>query len=296
MSDNPFHILLVEDDAAVRESVAGVLRDEGYTVQTAADGQEAIDAFPAETDLVIADLAMPRVDGRSLLRWVTQNGPGTRVILMTGFGTIPQAVEAIKAGATAYLTKPLDPGELLAHVKKALEDKRLRAELSRLRGQLREGWHYRHIIGRGPSMQQVFSVIDRAAPVKTTVLVTGESGTGKEMVARALHESGPRRGGPFLALNCGAIPEALIESTLFGHERGAFTGAERTTRGYFRDADGGTLLLDEIGELPLGMQSKLLRVLEGGAVTPVGTTTPHKVDVRIVAASNRDLEEEVREG
>src|SRR5581483_5442503 len=158
---------------------------------------------------------------------------------------IPQAVEAIKAGATAYLTKPLDPGELLQHVKKLAEEKRLRQEVSRLRGQLREGWHYRHIIGRSPPMQQVFSMIDRAAAVKTTVLVTGESGTGKEMIARALHEGSPRRAAPFLTLNCAAIPENLIESTLFGHERGAFTGADKTTRGYFRDADGGTLLLDE---------------------------------------------------
>src|SRR5947209_9175623 len=292
---DPFHILLVEDDAAVRDAVAAALRDEGYDVRTAPDGQEAIRTFVPETDLVIADLVMPNVDGRSLLRWVTQNHPGTQVILMTGFGTIPQAVEAIKAGANAYLTKPLDPGELLAHVSKALEDKRLRLELSRLRGQLREGWHYRHIIGRSAAMQKVFAVIERAAPVKTTVLVTGESGTGKEMVARALHEASPRRGGPFLALNCGAIPENLIESTLFGHDRGAFTGAERAARGYFRDADGGTLLLDEIGELPMGLQSKLLRVLEEGAVTPVGTTQPHKVDVRIVAATNRDLEQDVRE-
>jgi DNA-binding NtrC family response regulator len=294
MPENAFHILLVEDDASVRDAVGGVLREEGYVVQTADDGQEAISAFPADTDLVIADLVMPNVDGRSLLRWVTQNHPGTSVILMTGFGTIPQAVEAIKAGAAAYLTKPLDPGELLHHVRKALEDKRLRQELSRLRGQLREGWHYRHIIGRSSAMQKVFAIIERAAPVKTTVLLTGESGTGKEMVARALHEASPRRGGPFLALNCGAIPENLIESTLFGHERGAFTGAERAARGYFRDADGGTLLLDEIGELPLGLQSKLLRVLEDGAVTPVGTTSPHKVDVRIIAATNRDLEDEVK--
>lgn len=296
MPDAAFRILLVEDDASVRDAVATVLRDEGYAVRTADDGQDAIDTFEPETDLVIADLAMPRVDGRELLRWTTQNHPGTGVILMTGFGTIPQAVEAIKAGAMAYLTKPLDPGELLAHVNKASEDKRLRQEVSRLRGQLREGWHYRHIIGRSASMQKVFAVIERAAPVKTTVLVTGESGTGKEMVARALHEASPRRTHAFLALNCGAIPEALIESTLFGHERGSFTGAERAAKGYFRDADGGTLLLDEIGELPLGMQSKLLRVLEDGAVTPVGTTQPHKVDVRIVAATNRDLEQEVREG
>jgi DNA-binding NtrC family response regulator len=295
MSDNPFHILLVEDDAAVRDAVAGALRDDGYSVHTASDGQEAIASFPPEADLVIADLVMPHVDGRSLLRWVTQNHPSTGVILMTGFGTIPQAVDAIKAGATAYLTKPLDPGELLHHVRKSLDDKRLRQELSRLRGQLREGWHYRHIIGRSAAMQRVFGIIERAAPVKTTVLITGESGTGKEMVARALHEASPRRGGPFLAVNCGAIPENLIESTLFGHERGAFTGAERAARGYFRDADGGTLLLDEIGELPMGLQSKLLRVLEDGAVTPVGTTTPHKVDVRIVAATNRELEDEVRE-
>jgi DNA-binding NtrC family response regulator len=225
-----------------------------------------------------------------------QNHPGTAVILMTGYGTIPQAVEAIKAGATAYLTKPLNPEELLLHVKKSLEDKRLRQELSRLRGQLREGWHYRNIIGQSPAMQQVFSIIDRAAAVKATVLVSGESGTGKEMVARALHEAGPRKGGPFLALNCGAIPENLIESTLFGHERGAFTGADQKTRGYFQASNGGTLLLDEIGELPLGMQSKLLRVLEDGAITPVGTTAPQKVDVRIVAATNRELETEAREG
>src|SRR6185369_2906619 len=284
MADTAFHILLVEDDASVREAVAASLRDEGYVVASAADGQQAIDAFAPGTDLVIADLMMPHVDGRSLLRWVTQNHPETAVILMTGYGTIPQAVDAIKAGATAYLTKPLNPEELLLHVKKSLEDKRLRQELSRLRGQLRDGWHYRNIIGQSPAMQQVFAIIDRAAAVKATVLVVGESGTGKEMVARALHEAGPRRGAPFLALNCGAIPENLIESTLFGHERGAFTGADQKTRGYFQASNGGTLLLDEIGELPLGMQSKLLRVLEDGAITPVGTTTPLKVDLRIVAA------------
>jgi len=296
MPDSGFHILLVEDDASVREAVAQALRDEGFAVATAGDGREAMNAFEPGTDLVIADLMMPHVDGRSLLRWVTQNYPETAVILMTGYGTIPQAVDAIKAGAAAYLTKPLDPDELLLQVRKISEDKRLKQEVARLRGQLKDGWHYRHIIGRGPAMQHVFSVIDRAAAVKTTVLVTGESGTGKEMVARALHEASPRKAGPFLALNCGAIPENLIESTLFGHEKGAFTGAERNSRGYFQAADGGTLLLDEIGELPLAMQSKLLRVLEESAVTPVGTTAPQKVDVRIVAATNRDLEKQSAEG
>src|SRR3982751_4362837 len=162
MPESSFHILLVEDDAAVRDAVASALRDENYAVRTANDGQEAIDAFAPGTDLVIADLMMPNVDGRSLLRWVTQNHPETAVILMTGYGTIPQAVDAIKAGAAAYLTKPLDPGELLVQVKKALEDKRLRQELSRLRGQLREGWHYRNIIGQSPAMQQVFAIIDRS--------------------------------------------------------------------------------------------------------------------------------------
>lgn len=291
-----FSILLVEDDPSVREAVAAALQDEGYTVSTANDGQQAIDSFAPGTDLVVADLMMPKVDGRSLLRWITQNHPETAVILMTGYGTIPQAVDAIKAGAAAYLTKPLDPGELLIQVKKALEDKRLRQELSRLRGQLREGWHYRHIIGKSAGMRQVFAIIDRAAAVKTTILISGESGTGKEMVARALHEASPRKSGPFLALNCGAIPENLIESTLFGHEKGAFTGADKQSRGYFHASDGGTLLLDEIGELPLAMQSKLLRVLEDSAVTPVGTTAPQKVDVRIVAATNRDLEQEVTAG
>ncbi len=296
MADSLFHILLVEDDTSVRDAVAMTLREEGYEVKAAGDGQEAMDSFSPGTDLVVADLMMPKVDGRSLLRWVTQNHPETAVILMTGYGTIPQAVDAIKAGATAYLTKPLDPDELLLQVKKSLENKHLRQELSRLRGQLREGWHYRNIIGKSPAMRQVFSVIDRAAPVKTTVLISGESGTGKEMVARALHEASPRKAGPFLALNCGAIPENLIESTLFGHEKGAFTGADKHTRGYFQASDGGTLLLDEIGELPLAMQSKLLRVLEDSAVTPVGTTAPQKIDVRIVAATNRDLEEEVGAG
>jgi DNA-binding NtrC family response regulator len=266
MPDTPLNILLVEDDASVRQAVGSVLRDEGYAVQTAADGQEAIAGFKPDTDLVIADLMMPHVDGRALLKWVIQNHPQTNVILMTGFGTIPQAVEAIKAGAAAYLTKPLDPDELLLQVKKILEDRRLRQELSRLKAQLKEGWHYRHIIGQSPAMRQVFAMIDRAAPVKATVLIIGESGTGKEMVARALHESGPRKSNPFLA------------------------------RGYFQAASGGTLLLDEIGELPLAMQSKLLRVLEDGAVTPVGTTTPQKVDVRIIAATNRDLEAQAKEG
>jgi DNA-binding NtrC family response regulator len=296
MPENGFAILLVEDDASVRDAIAAALRDEGYGVTTANDGQEAMEKLRPGVDLVVADLVMPKVDGRELLRWVMHNHPGTGVILMTGYGTIPQAVDAIKAGATAYLTKPLDPEELLLQVKKALEDKRLRAELSRLRGQLREGWHYRNIIGRSPSMQQVFALIDRAAPVKTTVLVVGESGTGKEIVAKALHEAGPRKSAPFLALNCGAIPENLIESTLFGHEKGAFTGADTRTRGYFQAANGGTLLLDEIGELPLGLQSKLLRVLEEGTITPVGTTAPQKVDARIVAATNRDLEQEAKEG
>ena len=296
MNSKSFHILLVEDDQSVRDACALTLRDEGYQVQTCVDGQEAINAFPPDTDLVIADLMMPHVDGRSLLRWTMQNHPNTHVILMTGFGTIPQAVDAIKAGATAYLTKPLDPEELLLHVKKCADDKKLRQEVLRLKGQLRDGWHYRFMVGRGPAMQKVFSVIERAAPVRTTVLVSGESGTGKEVVARALHEASPRKNNPFLAINCGAIPENLIESTLFGHERGAFTGADRAAKGYFRDADGGTLLLDEIGELPLGMQSKLLRVLEESAVTPVGTTAPQKVDVRIVAATNRNLEEEAKAG
>ena len=296
MNGNGFHILVVEDDSSVREAMASVLRDEGYAVQTAADGQEAIDTLQAGTDLVLADLMMPRVDGRELLRWVMRNHPGTAVMLMTGYGTIKQAVEAIKAGATAYLTKPLDPEELLLQVKKSLEDKRLRQELTRLRSQLRDGWHYRNIIGKSPAIQQVFALIDRAAAVKTTVLIVGESGTGKEMVARALHEAGPRKSGPFLALNCGAIPENLIESTLFGHERGAFTGADQKARGYFQAANGGTLLLDEIGELPLGLQSKLLRVLEDSAVTPVGTTAPQKIDVRIVAATARNLEVEAKGG
>jgi DNA-binding NtrC family response regulator len=296
MPQSDFHIILVEDDSSVRSAVAQSLRDEGYLVTPFPDGRDAIANFPPDADLVLTDLQMPHVDGRSLLRWVTQNRPGTAVILMTAFGTIPQAVDAIKAGAHAYLTKPLDPGELLVKIRQLADDKRLKSELARLRGQLREGWHYRNILGHSPPMQAVLSLIDRAAPVRTTVLITGESGTGKEMVAKALHEASPRKEKPFLAINCAAMPENLIEATLFGHERGSFTGADRAAPGYFRDAHGGTLLLDEVGELPPGVQSKLLRVLEDGMVTPVGTTTPHKVDVRIVCATNRDLESQVRQG
>jgi DNA-binding NtrC family response regulator len=292
-------ILLVEDDASLREAMAGFLRIHGYEVQTAADGREAQQKIEPATDVVVADLVMPHIGGLELLRWVGKYHPGTGVILFTGHGTIPQAVEAIQAGAAAYVLKSggeETARELLVYIQRELEKKESREELARLKGRLREGWHYAHIVGRSPGMQEVFALIDRAAPVKTTVLVIGESGTGKEMVARALHESGPRRGGPFLAINCGAIPENLIESTLFGHEKGAFTGADARSRGYFQAAHGGTLLLDEIGELPMGLQSKLLRVLEDGAVTPVGQTTPQKVDVRIVAATHRDLEAEAQAG
>lgn len=289
MNQDRLNILLVEDDASVRDSVAMVLRDEGHEVRTAADGREAIASFPPDTDLVISDVNMPNVDGRQLLDWVRGHHPETEMVLLTGFGTIPKAVEAIKAGAMAYLTKPPNPQELLSHVGRCMQ-------VARLRRQAREASHYKRLVGRSPLMQKVFAVIDRVAEVKTTVLIIGESGTGKEMVARALHDAGPRRDGPFLAINCGAIPESLIESTLFGHEKGAFTGAEKQQRGYFQAANGGTLLLDEIGELPPGLQSKLLRVLEDGMVTPVGTTAPQKVDVRIVAATNRDLEAEVRAG
>jgi len=291
-----FAILLVEDDASVRKAIAQTLTDEGYAVATAVDGKEAIANFRADTDLVITDVNMPNLDGRQLLKWATQHHPASSVIVVTAFGTIPQAVDAVRAGAVAYLTKPLDPDELLQHVKRLADQKALRSEVSRLRSQLREGWHFKHIIGRSSAMQSVFSMIERAGAVKTTVLITGESGTGKEMVARALHEASPRRAGAFLALNCAAIPENLIESTLFGHDRGAFTGADRASKGYFRDADGGSLLLDEVGELPLGMQSKLLRVLEDSSVTPVGQTTPIKVDTRVIAATNRDLEAEIKAG
>ena len=239
---------------------------------------------------------MPKVDGRSLLRWVTQNHPESAVILMTGYGTIPQAVEAIKAGAAAYLTKPLDPDELLVQVRKALEDKRLRQELSSLRGQLREGWHYRHIIGKSPAMRQVFGVIDRAAAVKTTVLISGESGTGKEMVARALHEASPRKGR--------AVPGAQLrgdpgEPDRVDAVRARAGCVHRGGPAYARVLSGGgrrDAVARRDRRIAAAMQSKLLRVLEDSQVTPVGTTAPQKVDVRIVAATNRDLEEEVAAG
>jgi DNA-binding NtrC family response regulator len=292
-------ILIVDDEPSIRKVLRAHLRRAGYEVGVAEDGQEAIDTLARDDfDLVVSDLRMPEVDGLALLAHCRSAHPGLPVILITAHGTVDSAVEALKQGAHDYITKPFDQHELQATIRKALAtEERSRTKLRpdpAFPGDARLGRH--GIIGQTAAMQQVYSLIDRVAASPSTVLVTGESGTGKELVARALHAASDRSTGPFIQINCGAIPESLFESELFGHERGAFTGAVTARAGRFELAHGGTLFLDEVGELPKDMQVKLLRVLQDRTFERVGGMRSMTVDVRLVAATNRDLLAEVGAG
>jgi len=285
-------ILIVDDEPSIRKVLSAHLRRFGHDVDTVADGAAAITALQEEPfHLVVSDLQMPHVDGIQLLQWCVANQPGLPVILITAHGTVDSAVTALKKGAFDYVTKPFDTDELHGLITKALatesaNSKRLTSDPGQELG----------MIGRSPSMHEVYSRIEKVAPSPTTVLITGESGTGKELVARALHARSARPNGAFIQVNCGAIPENLFESELFGFERGAFTGAVSSKPGRFELADGGTLFLDEIGELPLDMQVKLLRALQEGIIDRVGGVRPIKVDVRLVAATNVDLTKAVAKG
>ena len=291
-------VLVVDDEASMRDFLGICLRRAGHEVELAASGAVALAALSARAaDVVVTDLRMPgEVDGLGLLTAVRTRYPDTEVILVTAFATADTALAAMKQGAYDYLTKPFKVDEINAVIGRALEKRALVAENAALRDQVAGRVRMAQLLGRSKAMQRVFELIGKIHSTRTSVLITGESGTGKELVARALHTEGSRASGRFVAVNCGAIPEELMESELFGHLKGSFTGAVSDRPGLVREADGGTLFLDEIGELSLGLQVKLLRVLQEKKVKPVGGTAELDVDVRVVAATNRELEDEVARG
>ncbi len=290
-------ILVADDHVEMAEMLAEKLGQAGYVVECAGGGREALQKVRAELpDLVITDLRMEAVDGFDVLEGVHEVDPDVPVIVMTAFGAIDTAIEAIKRGAYHYVTKPFQLGEVLIFVERALADRTVRTANEVLRRTVEEQGGTGGMVGDSAAMRDLADVISRASPSPAPVLVTGESGTGKELVARALHAKSPRADQSFVAVNCTAIPEALLESELFGHTRGAFSGATAQRRGLFVEADGGTLFLDEIGDMPAALQAKLLRVLQDGEVRAVGSDTVRRVDVRVVAATNQDLQKRVDAG
>lgn len=290
-------VLIAEDEKVLRESLAQLLSEEGYEVVTAGDGQEAYDIAVARTfDIVLTDMKMPRMDGAKLLEHLQQIAPQTPVIIITAFGTVESAVHAMRSGAADFLLKPVQFDDVLLRIRRALEFGEVRRDRRILSEQLAASSTFHNLIGESPAIVKLFELARKLSGVRSSVLIVGESGTGKELFARAIHYNGITRDKPFVAVNCGAIPESLIESELFGHRKGAFTGAVRDRIGYFEAASGGTLFLDEISTLPLSVQSSLLRVLEERVVVPVGDTRPRPVDVRIIAASNQDLAQLCKQG
>src|SRR3954466_6681176 len=290
-------LVVVDDEQPILDVVSRFARRAGYETETCSNGREAIALLQTRrADLVLVDLRMPDVGGLDVLRAIRDIDPGCQAVLMTGYASVETAVEAIKLGATDYLSKPIDfqrLDQLLVGVRDDLERRR---NLLSIESDVARRLEFCGMIGRGPAMQELFGMIRRLAPHVRTALITGETGTGKELVARALHRTGPRHDRRFVAVNCSAVVETLFESELFGHVRGAFTGATDHKQGLFELADNGTLFLDEIGELPLTMQAKLLRVLELGEVHRVGSLDPRKVSVHVIAATNRDLRAEVAAG
>jgi DNA-binding NtrC family response regulator len=283
-------ILVVDDEVNARSALAELLRDEGYDVETAADAFKALGKYESfAPHVVVTDLKMPGMDGIELVKKIRSSEDPAAVVVMTAFGAVSSAVEAMRAGAAEYLTKPLNFEELLVVLDKVFEQQELRRETRQLRQRVRDRVAPNNIVGASPPMQRVFEVVDQVAPSKATVLITGESGTGKELVANALHQRSTRASGPFVKLHCAALAESLLESELFGHEKGSFTGAMNRKDGRFQIADGGTLFLDEIGEISPSIQVKLLRFLQEHEFERVGGNQTIRVDVRIIAATNRDL-------
>lgn len=290
-------ILIVEDEAILRESLAELLTEEGYEVAQAGDGKTAYEmVLQQPMDLVLSDVRMPEMDGLTLLQHLQRVAPQTPVIMITAYGTVESAVAAMRSGAGDYLLKPVQFDDVLARVRRALEF----GEMSRTRrvmtDQLASEVKFHNLIGNSRPMEKLFETVRKLSSVRSNVLLVGDSGTGKELFARAIHFNGVTKDKPFIPVNCGAIPETLIESELFGHRRGAFTGAVRDKIGYFEAANNGTIFLDEISTLPVGVQSSLLRVLEDRKVVPVGDTRPRQIEVRVIAASNRDLDKMVAAG
>jgi len=290
-------ILLIDDEPDLRESLRAVLADAGHVVVEASDGSKATALMSERVfDVILSDVRLPGIDGLTLLRTVRRDAPLTDFILMTAFADVGQAVAALKEGASDYLMKPFDVDELLHHIGRLESTRTMRRELTEARRALLLRSPSNRLIGQSALMMKLQSRIEMIAPSEAPTLLMGESGTGKELVARLLHERSPRASKPFVAVNCAAFPETLIEAELFGYERGAFTGAVKKREGRFRAADGGTLFLDEIAELPLSAQAKLLRVLQDGTVEPLGTDSPVKVDVRVISATHRNLRKHVTQG
>lgn len=291
------HVLIVDDDVEMGNLLKDFLIKGGYNAESVVSGKEAIEKI-AEFDysVVISDIKMPDMDGMTVLKKVRELRPDIAVIMITAFGTIDLAVEAMRAGAFHFVTKPFRMKEILAIVRKAIEHQGLKRENILLRREVEGKYRFGNIIGKSPAMRRIFELISRVAATTSNVLVLGESGTGKELVAKAIHYNGPRKDKPFLPINCAAIPEGLLESELFGHVKGAFTGAVSYRRGLFLEANNGTVFLDEIAEMGPTLQAKILRVLEDKEVRHVGSSEAEKVDVRIIAATQRDLREEIAEG
>jgi two-component system response regulator AtoC len=290
-------ILIIDDEAPSREALVLLLKNAGHDVRGAGSGAEAFQLLAAEScDIIITDLFLPDLDGIDILKQVKSASPAIEVILITGHASAETAVRAMKEGAFDYITKPLNFDELRIIIDKAVENRRLRNENVYLKKQLRDKYEFSNIIGNSPAMQKVFNRMKRIIKTDSTILIMGESGTGKEIVAKAIHFNGHRKDKPFVAVHCGAIPENLLESELFGHTKGAFTGAIRDKIGKFESADKGTIFLDEIGTMPMHLQTKLLRVLQEQEVERVGSSRAIKLDVRVISATNQNLEEEVKAG
>ncbi len=290
-------ILVVDDDAGVRRTVSLILESGGYDVAVASDGREGLaKALEDGADIILCDVRMPHIDGLEFVERYREEGGRGLVIIMTAYGSMELAIKAMKGGAYDYLPKPFDGEQVLLTIQKAEEREKLWREVARLRHEVAAEKKYPDIVGTSAAMVAAIELADKVAPHPSTVLITGESGTGKELFARLIHSASPRSRAPFIPVNCGAIPENLLESELFGHKKGAFTGADSDRVGLFEEASGGTLFLDEIGELPQQLQVKLLRALQEGEIRRVGESSSRDVDVRVVAATARDLETEVKEG
>jgi two-component system response regulator AtoC len=293
----PKRILIVDDEENFRHMLSVILKKENYEVESASNGEEGLKKVALSPfDQILCDIRMPQMDGMEFLKEVQKTGAEAAIIMMSAYGTVDTAIEAMKLGAYDYISKPFKPDEIILTLKKAEERERLRRENELLRKQVQKEYSFKNIVSKNEKMLNIFEVIKKVAPYKSTILITGESGTGKELIARALHYNSDRSQLPFIPINCGAIPENLLESELFGHVKGAFTDAVRTKKGLFEEADGGTLFLDEIGELPPPLQVKLLRVLQDGEIRKVGESKSIQIDVRIVTATVKDLVKEVNEG
>ncbi|RLA95201.1 MAG: sigma-54-dependent Fis family transcriptional regulator, partial [Deltaproteobacteria bacterium] len=290
-------ILIADDERELRDALCTVLSEEGFDCKVAGDGEEAIKLIEEENfDILIADIKMPKRNGIEVLEKVNQISPKTVTIIITAYATVETAIEALRRGAVDYLIKPVDFDEVIMRVKRIRQYQQLNLEVQYLRKEVHAKFNENLIIGKSTAMQNVFQLIKKVANSNSNVLITGKSGTGKELVARAIHQASPRANAPFIPINCGAIPENLFESELFGFKKGSFTGATMDKDGVFRAANGGTLFLDEVGEIPVHIQVKLLRAIESKEIKPLGSNYSVKVDVRVLSATNKNLQKEIEEG